>query len=371
MDILLLTEDFFPSVSGGAHARWRFAEIATNRGHNVSVITPRIPETSASEYIDDIEIVRPFPNHPPSLPPASTISTMTRIVHSGALFAWLQWWARDREFDAVYSASNTLHWVGSAFGRQRKIPSLSFVGYTPSMQSEEQSQFKLALERLNFKYGMGDHVFCRIPSIRESISMQTDADVQLIHGVLNEVRIREAYKTYKKTQLLDTTDVPDRVLVFAGRLSEEKNVPAAIEIISQLPAHYRLLVIGDGPERDAVVNAINKYNVNERVTLCGELSHKETLVRIAGADGLLLTSRTESYGTVVFEGLSLGCAVFTTPVGILPNIKHSRLHVAPVEQLPDRICAASMDQNSFLDEVTLSQYSMERFVDDILNAVDT
>jgi len=371
MRLLMLTEDFYPSVSGGAHARWRFAQIATRRGHEISVVTPRQPDTPASETVDDIKITRPFPAHPPSLPPASPTATATRIAHTAAVFIWLQWWSRNRTFDAVYSASNTLHWVASAFGHQYDIPSLSFVGYTPSMRPEAQSDIKLGLERLNFSYGMADTVFCRLPEIQEQIKNHSDADVQLIHGVLNEGRIRSACTHAKEAGVRsDYANPTEHLLVFAGRLSEEKNVPKTIEILSELPPSYRLVIVGDGPERKTVERIIKNHRLQERVTLCGQRSHKETLSIIAAADGLLLPSHTEAYPTVAFEGLTLGCTVFATPVGILPTVAHSRLRLAPADELSADIQSASFEQTQELDEETLEQYSMERFADQILSSIE-
>lgn len=370
MRLLMLTEDFYPSVSGGAHARWRFAQIATRRGHDISVVTPQQPDTPASEIVDDIEITRPFPAHPQSLPPASSVATATRIAHTAAVFAWLQWWARDREFDAVYSASNTLHWVASAFGRQREIPSISFVGYTPSMRPEAQSRLKLALERFNFTYGMADTVFCRVPEIRDLIEDYSDADVRLIHGILNEDRIRDAYTRAKETDIRsDYVGPHENLLVFAGRLSEEKNVPETIKILSELPSSYRLVIVGDGAERETVERTIENQRIQERVTLCGQRSHEETLSIIAAADGLILPSHTEAYPTVVFEGLSLGCTVFATPVGILPTVRHPRLRLGLVDELSDEIQSTSFEQTRELDEETLKQYSMDQFADHILGAI--
>ncbi|QLK26819.1 glycosyltransferase family 4 protein [Natrinema zhouii] len=371
MHLLVLTEDFYPSVSGGAHARWRFAQIATQRGHDVTVVTPRLPDTPVSEFVDNIEITRPFPSHPSSLPPASSISTATRIVHSGALFGWLQWWARGRRFDAVYSASNTLHWVAAALGRQRGIPSLSFVGYTPSMRPETQSSIKLALERLNFSHGMGDHVFCRVPAIRDLIAERSEADVQLIHGILNDDRIRSAHEHAQEAEIRSTYADPDeQLLVVAGRLSEEKNVPAAVNVLHELPQSYQLVIIGGGPQREAVQNAIDRHEEHERVTMCGELSHEKTLSLIDAADGLLLPSHTEAYPTVAFEGLALGCTVFATPVGILTEVEHPRLHLSPVEDFSKAIQSASLDRTRELDVNTLEEYSMEQFANQILGAIE-
>lgn len=370
MDLLVLTEDFYPSVSGGAHARWRFAQIATKRGHNISVVTPRQPDTPKFETVDGVDIARPFPSQPSSVPAASPVATATRLFHSGAVFAWLQWWARNRQFDAVYSASNTLHWVASAFGQQRDVPSVSFVGYTPSMRPEIQPRLKLALERLNFKYGMADTVFCRLPEIRDLIADASNADVQLIDGVLNAERIQDAHSQAQQSTIrTDYAGDEERLLVFVGRLNEEKNIPGLIRILSELPPSYRLAVVGDGPERDTLHREIEDAGVQDRVTVCGQLSHEEALSIIAVSDGLLLPSHTEAYPTVVFEGLALGCTVFATPVGILPSVDHPRLYLDPVEEISDTIRNSQFEQTQRLDEQTMKQYSMERFADQILGAI--
>jgi glycosyltransferase involved in cell wall biosynthesis len=153
-------------------------------------------------------------------------------------------------------------------------------------------------------------------------------------------------------------------------LSEEKNVPKTIEILSELPPSYRLVIVGDGPESKTVERIIKNHRLQERVTLCGQRSHKETLSIIAAADGLLLPSHTEAYPTVAFEGLTLGCTVFATPVGILPTVAHSRLRLAPADELSADIQSASFEQTQELDEETLEQYSMERFADQILSSIE-
>jgi glycosyltransferase involved in cell wall biosynthesis len=218
---------------------------------------------------------------------------------------------------------------------------------------------------------MADIVFCRVPEIRDLIEDYSNADVRLIHGILNEDRIRDAYTRAKEINIRsDYTDPHEHLLVFAGRLSEEKNVPETIKILSELPAAYRLVIVGDGTERETVEQTIENQRIQERVTLCGQLSHEETLSIIAAADGLLLPSHTEAYPTVVFEGLTLGCTVFATPVGILPTVGNSRLRLGPVDELGDEIQSSSFEQTRELNEEILEQYSMDQFVDQILDAIE-
>jgi glycosyltransferase involved in cell wall biosynthesis len=239
------------------------------------------------------------------------------------------------------------------------------------MQPDSQSTFKIKLERLNFSHGLADHVFCRLPSIKELIEEHSDGDVKLIHGVLNAPRVRDAHRRALEEEIrLEYAEPDETLLVFAGRLSEEKNVPAAVGVLKELPSSYRLVVVGDGPERDTIKNEIERHGVQERVTMTGELSHEDTLTIIAAADGLLLQSHTESYGAVVFEGLALGCTVFATPVGILTEVEHPRLRIAPIDGFSDNIRSESFAGGRVLDEETLATYSMERFADQILDAIN-
>jgi len=62
------------------------------------------------------------------------------------------------------------------------------------MHPDSQPTLKIKLERLNFSHGLADHVFCRLPSIKELIEEYSHRDVQLIDGVLNAPRIRDAHR---------------------------------------------------------------------------------------------------------------------------------------------------------------------------------
>jgi glycosyltransferase involved in cell wall biosynthesis len=193
----------------------------------------------------------------------------------------------------------------------------------------------------------------------------------LIDGVLNTDRIRDAHSQAQQDGVrADYVGDGDRLLVFVGRLSEEKNIPGLISILSELPPSYQLVVVGDGPERDTLRREIADAGVKDQVTVCGQLSHEDALAIIAASDGLVLPSHTEAYPTVVFEGLALGCTVFSTPVGILPGIDHPCININPVAQIPDIIQNTQFEQTQKIDTQTLEKYSMEQFADQILGTIE-
>jgi glycosyltransferase involved in cell wall biosynthesis len=370
--VVVLAEDFYPMVSGGAHTRWRFAQLAVERGHGVTVLTPQREDTPRHERVDGVEIVRPFPAKPASLPAYAALARVFRLIFSIALFAYALWFLRDRRIDALHPASASMHWAGKALATIYGRPLVSFVGYTPSVRSSFEWTPAFVRERFNFRYCMGETVLCRSERVKRVIERAGNDDVRVLHGILHEERVRAAAG-------IDPVDVRERygvpkaarLLVFAGRLVPIKAPVRAVEVVASLPEEYRLLMIGDGPEREAVERAIDERGVGERVTLAGEVEHEAALAAMWAAEGLLLTSNAEAYPTVVFEALALGGAVFGTPVGVLTELDLPRLRTVPAEQLAATIDEATPRRAGAVDEAVLARFSMERYTDDLLEAVET
>lgn len=100
---------------------------------------------------------------------------------------------------------------------------------------------------------------------------------------------------------------PDR-LVWCGRMVPDKNVaalPGILAALRQLRPSVRLELIGDGPDRTAVVARAQAASV--AVTFHGQLADPHPIVATAAA--LLLTSRAEGLPMVMLEALALGTPV--------------------------------------------------------------
>lgn len=366
--VLLLTENFYPSVSGGAHARWRFARIATERGHRVSVVTPRNGDVPRRETVDGVEIRRPFPSRPAFLPEYAPLAFLTRLLYTALLSAYLLWWVPRREVTGVYSASNTSHGVATLLGTVYDLPAVNFVGYAPSLDADRGP--KVWLERLTYRFLVSPVVLCRVPAVKTAIERRNDVTVELAEGVLDREKITAAAGADLAARRRELgVEADGRLFAVVGRLSPLKNVAAAVDAFADLPETDRLVVVGDGPQRETIRGAARRHGVTDRVTLLGECPHEEALVTIASADGLFLSSRTEAYPTVVFEGLALGCEVFSTPVGVVPQVEHDRLHVGPVESFPDLVADAAFADPPIPDEAVLEQYSLERLATRVLDGL--
>lgn len=108
-------------------------------------------------------------------------------------------------------------------------------------------------------------------------------------------------------------------LTFAGRLSTEKNLDAllsALAMINESVPPWRLLIAGDGPERDHLARLVGELGLGDRVQFVGRYDGPRGLKPLAEVTDLfVLPSKTEGFGIVLLEAAAMGRPSLVTPVG--------------------------------------------------------
>jgi glycosyltransferase involved in cell wall biosynthesis len=130
------------------------------------------------------------------------------------------------------------------------------------------------------------------------------------------------------------------VIVALGRLAPEKDFASLITALSLLPhKDARLVIYGDGPDREALRHLGGQLGLAERVELPGYLV--DPWDAYGRARCFALTSRSEAFGNVVVEALACGLPVVATdcggPVEILEHGRYGE--IVPVGQ-PAALAAA-------------------------------
>jgi glycosyltransferase involved in cell wall biosynthesis len=118
----------------------------------------------------------------------------------------------------------------------------------------------------------------------------------------------------------DRTDWTHPYILFFGRLSREKGVDVLVEAferaLPQLPENIRLLVAGNGPERNAL-----EANAKDRVEFVGFKSGEELRSLVAGATLAVCPSVCrENMPYSVAEALAEGTPVIGSYIGGIPEI---------------------------------------------------
>ena len=101
-------------------------------------------------------------------------------------------------------------------------------------------------------------------------------------------------------------------ILFVGRLVPGKGVDV---LLNALPAIMNnqpdatLMVVGNGPKRDKLVELAQKLGVGQRVSFVGPVAHALLAKHYRRATLLVMPSREEGFGLVMVEALGCGCPV--------------------------------------------------------------
>lgn len=113
----------------------------------------------------------------------------------------------------------------------------------------------------------------------------------------------------------------DFVAVQVARLHELKDHQTALKTIDavrrEVP-HVRLLLAGEGEQRQAIEDSVRRMGLQQHVTLAGTRSDVADL--LAAADAFLMTSISEGIPLTVIEAMAAGKPVVSTAVGGIPEM---------------------------------------------------
>ena len=99
--------------------------------------------------------------------------------------------------------------------------------------------------------------------------------------------------------------------MFVGRLGKEKNLDFLIDchkdLINDIP-NLKLIIIGDGPERNEFENTVKKLKLEDSVIFTGMIAWEEVPKYYQIADVFATASTTETQGLTVIEAMAAGVA---------------------------------------------------------------
>ncbi|MBD2090413.1 glycosyltransferase family 4 protein [Microcoleus sp. FACHB-1515] len=115
-------------------------------------------------------------------------------------------------------------------------------------------------------------------------------------------------------------------LVCVGRLCEQKGQLLLLEAASLLAAaglQFQLVLVGDGPMRSQLEDAIDRLQLRSHVILSGWASNLEVRRQIIAARAMVLPSFAEGLPVVLMEALALGRPVISTYIAGIPELVDS------------------------------------------------
>lgn len=108
-------------------------------------------------------------------------------------------------------------------------------------------------------------------------------------------------------------------LLSVGYLIERKGHDLVIGALKNLP-DAKLLIAGDGPERERLGELARQSNVADRVQFLGRLGSVELVDYYGAADALVLASSREGWANVLLEAMACGTPVVATRIWGTPEV---------------------------------------------------
>lgn len=140
-------------------------------------------------------------------------------------------------------------------------------------------------------------------------------------------------------------DGTKKVFLGVGRLSVQKNFEALIKAFSLISddESYRLIILGDGEDKEALQNLAKELKVFDKIDFCGRVDNPYAFM--SQSDVFVLSSKFEGLPTVLIEALACNLPIVSTdcPHGaseILEGGKWGRL--VPVDDV--KALASAMEK---------------------------
>lgn len=142
-----------------------------------------------------------------------------------------------------------------------------------------------------------------------------------IFVVPNGVDLRPFQQVQNPLKREDFGFTPDNVvLIYTGRIGPEKNLTFLLRAFAgtaQVYHQVRLLIVGDGRERDNLQDWVKNTGLEGKVFFTGMVPYEELPRYLAVADAYVTASVTEVHPLSVIEGMAAGLPVLgTQSVGV-------------------------------------------------------
>ncbi len=308
MNILFISDVFFPRVNGVSTSINTFATELKALGHEVTLIAP----SYGDEDIHQDWIVR-VPSYKIYFDPED------RLMSFGKLKALLPW-IRDKHFDLIHIHTPfTAHYVGIHFGKKLDIPVVEtyhtffedylhhYLPFIPQFISRKLAR-AISRRQCNAVDGI-------ISPSKPMLDVLRQYGIEKPAEVVATGLDDSSFANVDGDHFRLSHDIPltQPMLLFVGRVAHEKNIEFLlhmhVKVIKKHPEAL-LVITGEGPAEESIRTAIAKLGIMNQVRMIGYLDRNHELIACyKAADIFVFASKSETQGLVLLEAMAQGTAV--------------------------------------------------------------
>lgn len=335
MNILMMTNTYFPIVGGLEQSIYSFSEVFKSLGHEVLIVTPAF---------EGMPIEEPGVIRIPAFKKIKGTNFSVNFPSSELLTRFM------KKFSPDMIHSHSPFFIGDfalRLSRQHATP-LVFTYHTMFEQYVHYLPIRNeGMRRFMVKYTAGytnlvDQVI--VPS--ESVQ-----DILIQRGVKTPMEVVSTgidLKHFSKGDgkaFREKNQIPSDALVVGhvGRLAGEKNLEfltdCLVELLKKDPKVH-ILIVGQGPSEKMIKDTFYQAGFEKRLHLTGALHYQYLVDAYFAMDVFAFASLSETQGIVLLEAMAAGVPV------VALNAPGAR---EVVEDLQNGLLLSEMDRQSFID----------------------
>lgn len=143
-------------------------------------------------------------------------------------------------------------------------------------------------------------------------------DIKVIPNFIDLDRFQKSNKNHFKKAICPNDE---KVVVHVSNFREVKRVPEVVSVfnhILQNDIQAKLLLVGDGPDRQRAEQRCRELGICDKVRFLGKQDQVEDILSIA--DLFLIPSGSETFGLAALEAMSCSVPVISSNIGGLPEV---------------------------------------------------
>lgn len=209
-------------------------------------------------------------------------------------------------------------WLGSLglfMARTLRVPAI----YTYHTRLEHYAHF-VPLPGMLFRNLISHALIKRFANKCDGVIVPTYSTEEYLRmiGVKTPTFVQPTGIEFQRFQEVDDGDVAElrtrlklgneKILISVSRLSNEKNIDFMIDALDTLRREtdvpFRLLMIGDGHQKDRLQKKIDQLELGDHITLAGSVPPDDMATWYRLGDAFVFASKSETQGMVILEAMA-------------------------------------------------------------------
>jgi L-malate glycosyltransferase len=162
-----------------------------------------------------------------------------------------------------------------------------------------------------------------VTAVSESLKRETYEYFKItkeIHVIPNFIDVDLYSHTPEECQKNKYAPNGEKILTHISNFRKVKRIDDVIRIFEsvQKQINAKLLMVGDGPEREVAEGMVEEMGIRDKVLFLGKITSPERILCIS--DLFLLPSETESFGLAALEAMAAGVPVISSNTGGIPEV---------------------------------------------------